>query len=108
MSTKNNQETPVKILISTVDRPERIYANHIQVRYSPLDMTLEFCEFDAPDESQLKRKGDHAELTVHAKVRIVLTHDTFGKLSAVMSGIAEKHDIKSESVEVIEENEHKP
>ena len=84
------EERVLKIVVDPTDRPERIYANHIQVGLNPLDAMLEFCDL-SPTPDAIRTVGDHQEVLVKSKVRIVMTHDVLKNLYAAMKQVIEKH-----------------
>src|SRR5574341_1822649 len=87
----NPQGSSGPIVIDESAPVERVYSNYVELRTSPLDVTLSLCEIDPPAKvrDQLE-KGLPLEISAKLKSKIVLPFEVFLSLAHLLHQRAEE------------------
>jgi hypothetical protein len=85
-SSSDPKSLPIRVVIDELEPIDRIYSNHVELRTTPLDVTLSFCDIEPPKDMPPETKDDEVlELRAKLKTRIVLTHDVFYYLAHLLA-----------------------
>jgi|SRR3990170_3356706 len=84
----------VKIIIDEPQTVERIYSNHVELRLSPIDATLSFCDID-PSRA-MRETNEGLEIKANLKCRIVLPFAVFVSLAQLLTSRVDEVQLPKE------------